>query len=369
MLLLPHSLARPCPLDKWQHGLLIASFTNGSFLSTAAYLIAIERYLDDIWQQGSIEGLPAWEDTLGIYLERKDGKLIDKLRSNKEVVEPWVMEEEKAMVLANIGFAYVQLGLLLAEQLLSKGEASELWKGAIEMFKKALAVAKLGAGLPHLGATFSILQLVADALVQLLVIANMSQSRSTAFGMLSRAAIYATTQLATIKSMVKGDVLAYIDTMEKYARSYAAYYTAVDHYNQKKIGHALGLVQVGLIGLQGREEAETVFKPKKKFLDLRRDHKNDKVVKKSTGILKRLVDTGIPADALSLLARLLELQFSYTKENDTLAFQDVVGWRQIGEDAQWPLGKPVPLLGIPEYAPGGKVANTTPQYSGQGSYY
>ena len=387
MLLPPHCLARPLACAQWAgHHQLVSLFPSStSYSAVAAYLVVAETYLDTIWDEtlASVAKIP-WDDELEIYITKErvstGDRLVSKFRkSTQESVAEWTGDDEKGLVLANIGFAYVTLGLLLAKQLLESGH--DQWKSVVDLYKKALAVAKLGT-LKFGKAGFAVLNTVADVLLQLLVVAKQSYTARTtstvsASGMLSRAAIYAATQLGSLQQTLPPNavVVDYFEALVRYARAYAAYYTAIDHYDQKKIGHALGLLQLGIIALQGRnhvvnELSLSLSKPKSKLLELRRDRKNDKVVRKLRPVISKKIEAFVPIDTQELLDLILLLQQSYTKENETLAFQLVVDWREIEDNAQWPLGKPIPLLGLPEYTPGKqKNVNTALLYSGQGAYY
>lgn len=395
MLIPPHTLARPLACGQWPgHHQLVALFpTSTSYPAVAAYLVVAERYLDDIWDNdvASVANVP-WDDESEVYITKErvstGDRLVSRFRSSSasSSLEPgpqWTGDDEKGLVLANVGFAYVILGLLLAKQLLESGQ--DQWKAVVDLYKKALAIAKLGTS--KFGKSgFTVLETVADVLLQLLVVAKQSYAArttdnngtTTASGMLSRASIFAATELGSLRHLAPqhGPVREYVEAAERYARAYAAYYTAIDHYNQKKIGHALGLLQLGLIALQGRnnvvgEPNLSLSKPKSKLMELRRDRKNEKVVKKLRPVIsKKLVEANVPVDTQELLDLILLLQQSYTRENETLAFQPVVDWREIEDNAQWPLGKPIPLLGLPEYVPGKqKLVKTALLYSGQGAYY
>lgn len=390
MLIPPHALARPLACTQWPgHHQLVSLFpASFSYPAVAAYLVAVEQYLNDIWDQ-SLAGVSKvpWDDECEYYIAKERVPAGNRFASRFRSSSPdqpleWTGDDEKGLVLANVGFAYVILGLLLAKQMLESGQ--DQWKGVVDLYKKALAVASLGT--TKFGKSgFAVLQTVADVLLQLLVVAKQSYTARTtdvhgtnaASGMLSRASIYAATQLGSLQQGLpnNGPVVAYFEAAVRYARAYAAYYTAIDHYNQQKIGHALGLLQLGLIALQGRksvvdEPSLSLSKPKSKLMELRRDRKNDKVVKKLRPVISKKIDHNVPVDAQELLDLILLLQQSYIRENDTLSFQEVVDWRVIEDNAQWPLGKPIPLLGLPEYVPGKqKQVKAALLYSGQGAYY
>lgn len=406
MLVLPHT--PPLPRDEPKlpnRDAVVAAAAQGTanYSHCLKYLTALEHYLDQVWTLEASATLTKspWIDRAQVLVREEVKSLSDTLRRGllKLSITPseegdetqeikgitWTATNEKTAVLAAIGLTYIKLGSLLAYELIAAHHCGDKWKQVVDIFKQALARARYGTATWE-EPVFAVIERAADLSCQFAVVAKNnvqrreepSQCLPTTIPVMTRVVVYVVGELEALAQQLRG--LEYVEAMGRYARAYLALYLALGH--NEELGRAIGTLQYGQICLQGREFESQGDDPQLKPLRFASklkgrfsERKNTQVLKKNRAEPSKKLVASLqpvpPPDLAELLDQLQLQELSYTRENNTLAFDTVVDWREI-EATKWPLGKPIPLLAVPRYTgprPGQALAPVDQEYSGKGSYY
>lgn len=302
----------------------------------------------------------------------------------------WTVASETQMAALCVLFLYLWLGAELSNVLFDADPSSEplyndSWRRVQAHYKASMALAHFGARCAGQvdPALFVLARSLGNIGVQLSALCKHSAVNRRLMSaerppqrlynaVLCRVAVYTVEQMKLCQSLVRappsGPVALerkgwelYLGVVLRYAEAYAALFLALEKYVQGECGHAIGLVNYGLVSLQSRDVAE--LKRRKKYIAALRRRL---VARRATGFIESLESTTrlaldkllfsklsgiVLADLSFLFDELVACHLRFSKENDNIHFQEVVDWRSIEQDSRWPMGKGMPVGDVPEYTP------------------
>lgn len=419
----------PCLLsqcEKFRNGLIsIAEVLQISYLEELeVYLDWLVGHRDIALLNGSVR---PWT-TVNVTRTKLKDKLKDKLKkyNTKEsegelsVIESskestvWTTTEEISMVVGAISLAYMSMAALRTEELIqgdnASPEADHQWKTTTNLLKLLLSVVRYGQEVIGSNLWLEFLTHINNLNLQLGIIIKSGWVNRMNFGSLddvdggklisknngtlTRIAIYCLGELnRALMAIDKSDQMikineqwsieanswySYLVVMRKYIMGYIGLFYSIDNYQQDKIGEAIGLVNFGIVTLQGRKISDDIGSGKRarEWLKI---HRQDSLLKnmQSTAELNynksdfaKMIH--MTQDLTYLFDMLVRLRVKYTKENDTLKFDTVQDWKDIGQDSKWPQGIAVPVGAIEKYTPNShrnQTPTTNQDALGQTPYY
>lgn len=307
----------------------------------------------------------------------------------------WSVCNEMELAALAAALSYTTIASQLINELIDEPETSpelvQKWLRVAVFYKKALALVAFGrqtnAHCPHeakmYGPLYAFVEATTLASLQMLMIAKLSWTnwcdyahlnafRTTNNSTLARVAVYVVDELrlcqhllAQMAANAKGGGAAihldykywrqYLEVIAKYATAQAGLFLSIEHYQQHRLGQAIGLVNFSLLTLQ-RKKLD--LKPRK-LRGLLSAHRNEAFIKKLEAVTTLDIDksafeqsSGVVLHDLTYLFDLLvTLHVRFTKENNNLSFDQVVSWHDIGVDPKWPLGSKIPVSTIAAWLP------------------
>lgn len=352
-----------------------------------------------------------------------EGKLsIRKAHSNY----CWTLFNEILAAITSISTVYLKLGALTINSAiegdpaaLTNEEINEIWKQIINRYKSAIAFSMFGSHITKNGDsdsgnfhpyTFLLLQKVGDLNIQMSILIKSSWINRYDFskdesiktknnGTLSRVAIFITDELKVCEGVIQSlssekkklvlnfkNWTEYIGIFGKYVAAYAGMFLAIENYQQKRLGHAIGLIEYSLVCLQSKgfdsraSNKKLVSPLKGKVSAMKNEHFIKDIQSVSTIKINNSAFTDASGvlleDLCTLFDQLVLLHLKFIKQNDHIYFDNVVGWQNIREDSKWPIGSRVPMTGIQCFEPKALLLNsvgdrlpTTSSNPDRGAYY
>lgn len=368
------------------------------------YLLALSNYIDSLFQSlVNLHGTTDLEQLAGHAADVILGELPQWLNIQvtklarfkfKDAETPqWTLAAEIAVALAALALAYFQVGTDLTNDLIDACDSSDArWRQVGEHYKTGGSVAAFaatftapvsGPGLPP-PTLWALIGKLAAVCTQLALLckaaaenrAQFSQSESFTSrnnGVLCRVAVWVLEEVKSCRQLAralaeppkgKGDCFAevegkawarYFDLVQRYVAAYAALFLSIDQYQQNRMGHAIGLVNYGLVALQ----CKTIERQKglRRLVGKIGARRNENFVLNLQSVseldIDRLVFLGLAMvhDLLFLFDLLVLLHLKFSKENDNLHFDTVVDWKDMGSDSKWPLAACVPVSAGRPYCP------------------
>lgn len=348
------------------------------------------------------------------------GKVINK---SKNISIQWSLMNEIEVVIIGISLIYTRLGSVLINELIEVDPTSELndetnekWKQVSNYYKKSLSFLCFGkrvlSSFNPLGNYFnsfiySLLDKINNICIQMSILSKSSWINRNYYnetenfktknnGTLSKVAIYVVTELRDCQNMLynlqtnqEGSInlqyknwKEYLSVIEKYATAYASLFLSIEKYQQDSLGHAIGLINFGLLSLQSKNLDEVKPKQGKLLTKLKSKvsvRRNEQYINDLQSITTLNIDKSvfqessgvILKDLTFLFDQLIQLHLKFTKENNNIKFDTISAWKDIDKDSKWPLGCSIPSSSVKPYEPFGDSfsLNSTDEYSGRGAYY
>lgn len=311
----------------------------------------------------------------------------------------WTLADEIIVSLVVASFMYTRLGAELTNELIESATVDGLdlkWRGVSAHYKSALGLCLFAAQFRAVmqqpsvcPQVFAVLDQACNVGIQMLLLCKslwlnrMSFSRCDSFesnnnGVLCRVAIWVLDEIHSCHN-VASDLLAstrdstdwnlcydnwdsYLLVLEKYASAYAALFLSIEYYQKKMLGHALGLVNFGLLVLQSK--SAVAQKPSKAHLVSRiryrlAEKRNERYILSLQSTTSLKVDNSVFRDLSGVILNdlnyvfdlLVLLRVKLKKENDNINFDTVVDWQDVHNDSKWPLGCKMPVSAVPDYVP------------------
>lgn len=395
-----------------------------------SYLQELETYLDWLVQHGDavlINGSAKPWTTVKATRSKLRERLKDKLKrnSNKEgdgdLIEEdtskgpvvWTTTEEISMVIGAICLTYVTMAALRTEELIEgdtlSNEADHQWKSTTNLLKLLLSIVQFGQEILGSSTWFDFLKHIVNVNLQLGIIIKTGWVNRINFGSLddvdggklisrnngtlTKVAIYCLGELnRSLMAIDKSDFViklndqwvigahswySYLVIMRKYIMGYMGFFYSIDNYQQDKLGEAIGLVNFGIVTLQGRKASDDIGSGKKarEWLKTHRQESFLKNMQSTAELNYNKSDFGkishMTHDLSYLFDMLVRLRVKYTKENDTLKFDKVQDWKEVGQDSKWPQGIAIPIGPIDKYCLISRrnKASTSEDSPGRTAYY
>ncbi|CCE87253.1 Piso0_005796 [Millerozyma farinosa CBS 7064] len=404
------------------------------------FALKLEEYLEELFrfavEQSNAKDLTeiiAHASSVTIFNSKKipwsnivspsEGKLsIRKVHSSYS----WTLLNEILAAIISISTVYLKLGALTINNAiegdpaaLSNEEINEIWKQIINRYKSSIAFSMFGSHITKKSdfensnfhpSIFSLLQKIGDLNIQMSILIKSSWinrydfSKEESFktennGTLSRVAIFITDELKVCEGVIqnlsnekKNLVLnfrnwtEYLGIFGKYVAAYAGMFLAIENYQQKRLGHAIGLIEYSLVCLQskGYDSAAGNKKLVSRLKGKVSARKNEHFIKDIQSVSTLRINNSAFTDASGVLLedlcilfdQLVLLHLKFKKQNDNIYFDNVVGWQNIKEDSKWPIGSRVPMTGIQAFEPKALMLNsmgnhlaTTSANPDRGAYY
>ncbi|CAK7900949.1 hypothetical protein CAAN1_11S00650 [[Candida] anglica] len=333
----------------------------------------------------------------------------------------WTLANEIEITVVAIALTYSSLGSQNISELISAQESTvettEKWKQVANLFKSSLSFVSFGSMVNRSistdtklnGMIYHFLHKTNNISIQMSILAksswinrqdyNKTESfKSSNNSTLARVAIYVLDELhhcIKILSQLQTSLddtfslnykfwSEYLLVIEKYATAYAGLFLSIEHYQQDKVGEAIGLVNFSLLTLQKkkfdalqRESGGKLDKLKGKF----QSRSNESYINKLESVTSLNIDKSafqshsdvILTDLTYLFDQLVLLHVKFTKENNNLKFDKVVSWSDMKSDSKWPLGCSIPVSAVVSFMPRclkiGDNSHQNQSYSGRGAYY
>lgn len=413
MIVLPNTPPCPIPLQELSATLTpqllalratIGASAPANRTECVRYVMKLQEYVDGIF-----DGLVSAENSREIAvlaLAAQNTTLTaavpwTNLRPEKMKGSEWSLANEILVAVVAAAFMYIRLGAELSNELIEDSDTADLdlkWRAVLAYYKSALGLCLFGAQFRSVCAdenallclrVFILLDQVCNIGIQMLLLCKalwlnrISFSDSDSFdsstnGVLCRVAIWVLEEIQNclnvsrdLQSLLKdakafhlnnSGWLVYLLVLEKYAASYAALFLSIEYYQKDKIGHALGLVNYGLLSIQSKNSS--TGKPSKVHLVSRIKNKiagkrDERYISNLQSITSLRIDksvfldlSGVVLNDLNyLFDQLVLFHLKLTKENDNIKFDTVVDWQEVHTDSKWPLGCKIPVSTVPDYVP------------------
>lgn len=311
----------------------------------------------------------------------------------------WNLAHEILVSLVAASFMYTRLGAELTNELIEGTELEDLdekWKAVSAYYKTAIGLCLFGAQFYAVCQTepllnlhvFILLDQVCNVGIQMLLLCKslwlnrVSFTNSDTFdssnnGVLCRVAIWVMDEIKNCENITRelqasakdgksfhlyyNDWDNYLMIWEKYSASYAALFLSIEYYQKDKLGHAIGLVNFGLVSLQSKSNP---LKPSKGDLVARLKSKiagkrDERYISNLQSITSLRIDksafldlSGVVLNDLNyLFDQIVLFRLKLKKENDNIKFDTVVDWQEVHTDSKWPLGCKIPVSAVPDYIP------------------
>ncbi|CAI5759520.1 unnamed protein product [Candida verbasci] len=374
-----------------------------------------------------------WSNLIYKSNEKKFNKLKSlKKTSDKDDnidVKGWSLFNELQMVLISLSLTYIRIGSEITNSIICKEiEEQDIiksydnsWKLIMNYYKKSISLMLYGQQLEEnsncenfiiQNLNFTLIQKIGDISIQLTILSKYCWYNRVEFKLneklllekntilFAKVAIYIINELKTVKNVISNMInessdnvnlntngwINYLSIVEKYANAYGGFFLSIQFYKENKIGNSIGLVQYSLLNLQSKKmdlkannnnnnNNNLLNKFKSKFNDKRNEHILSKLDSISTlnidkSIFKEKSEI-ILNDVFNLFDILIKLNLKFTKENNTLHFDNVIHYNEVNNDSKWPIGCKIPITSIKPFDPN----NTNDDdeqldlYSGKGAYY
>lgn len=398
---------------------LIGVFSQ-NYNDSIRYVVKLTSYLNDVtsYVKGQLDRITIDEfveytnnvvisSTIpwkGVKGSGKESKKRFKLKSAKLEVVQWSLLDEVVATLASVSLVYIKIAAELANELIDSevnAENTEKWKQVVNFYKSAYSFGLFGQNIVNESSfnalTFNAICKTIDISIQMSILSKSSWINRDSYrnketfetknnGTLARVAIFIVDELKHLQSLVSlliTDITLdstnwqeYLQIVEKYNIAYAGEFLSIEYYQQNKLGHALGLVGFSLLTLQTKNIGDANSKIAR-VMNRVQSRKNENALSKLESISSLKIEKTIFAeksgiilnDISYLFDQLVHLHFKFTKENDNIAFDQVVNWKDINKDSKWPTGCHIPVRSVAPFDPFSQNENTPVEKSRREAYY